>query len=369
MDVNCYNEKGGRLMKTIKRNRSTIAAIVLFMFVLTLFPTVAGAATAATTMTLATTTSTQDSGLLDYLLPIFKKKYNIETKVVAVGTGQAIEIAKRGDCDVILVHSRKAEDEFVASGFGVNRKDVMHNEFLIVGPVSDPAKIKGMTNAVQAFKKIADSKSKFVSRGDKSGTHNKELTIWDKAGIKPQGGWYVEAGQGMGDTLMMGDQMNAYVLTDEATYLSWRTKIELKPVVQGDKILFNPYGVIAVNPAKYPDVNYKAATAFINFLTGPEGQRLIANFGKDKYGKGLFVPDAIPADQLVDKTSTVVKSPVYTVKVARASVRSGPGTKYKRVAVVKKGTKLNVTGKKGSWYQIKYNGNTRYIYSKLVTKR
>lgn len=247
---------------------------------------------AENTMTLATTTSTEDSGLLDVIIPVFEKEYKVKVKVLAVGTGQALEIGKRGDADVLLVHDRKAEEEFMAQGYGVNRKNVMHNEFLIVGPAGDPAEIKGMTNAKEAFKKIASKKATFISRGDQSGTHKKELEIWKALGTVPMESWYVEAGQGMGETLMMADEMNAYTLTDEATYLSWREKINLKVMVRGDEVLTNPYGVIAVNPTKYPGVNYQAAMDFIDFVTGPKGQSLIASFGKERYGKPLFTPDA-----------------------------------------------------------------------------
>ncbi len=251
------------------------------------------------TMTLATTTSTQDSGLLDYIIPVFEKDYKTKVKVVAVGSGQAIELGKKGDADVLLVHSRKAEDEFVAQGWGINRQDVMHNQFLIVGPSSDPAKIKDMTDATAAFKRIAASKSMFISRADKSGTNTKELGIWTKALIVPTKPWYVESGQGMGETLKMADELNAYTLSDDATFLAMRNKTGLKQLVAGGKDLLNPYGVITVNPTKYPEVHKNAAAAFTDFITGSKGQGLIAGFGKEKYGRALFTPDAIPGAKAI----------------------------------------------------------------------
>lgn len=250
------------------------------------------------TMILATTTSTEDSGLLDILIPAFEKECDVKVKVVAVGSGQAMEMGERGDADVLLVHSRKAEEEFIAKGYGINRKDVMHNEFLIVGPAADPAGIKGTAGAAEAFEKIASANAKFISRADKSGTHSKEKSIWKKAGITPVGEWYIESGQGMGDTLMMAGEKGAYTLTDEATYLSMRDKLKLMVMVSGDEVLFNPYSVIAVNPEKHPSVNNKAAMKFIEFVIGEKGQSIINNFGKDKYGKSLFTPDAVPFNRL-----------------------------------------------------------------------
>lgn len=243
------------------------------------------------TMTLATTTSTQDTGLLDYLIPIFEKKYSTSVKVIAVGTGEALEMGKRGDADVVLVHARKSEDEFVSSGYGINRKDVMYNSFFIVGPKDDPAKIANEKDAQTALKKIADSKATFISRGDQSGTHKKELALWQKYSIKPQGeNWYLESAQGMGDTLMMASEKGAYTLVDSGTWYAFESKLNLKVVVQGDKDLFNPYGVIAVNPEKNKNVHKNAAMAFVEFLTSKEGQKFIGDYKKE--GKQLFTPNA-----------------------------------------------------------------------------
>ncbi len=242
-------------------------------------------------MTLATTTSTRDTGLLDVLVPAFDKKYGVTTKVVAVGTGEALEMGKQGNADVLLVHARKSEDEFVASGYGINRKDVMYNFFFVVGPKDDPAGAAEAKDAEEAMKKIADTKSNFLSRGDQSGTHKKELAIWEKYSLKPQGeAWYKEAGQGMGDTLTMASEMRAYTLADSGTWYAFQDKVDLKIVVEGDPILFNPYGVIAVNPEKYPNIHNKAATAFVDFITSEEGQKIIGEYKKN--GQQLFMPDA-----------------------------------------------------------------------------
>ncbi|KUO76411.1 MAG: tungsten ABC transporter substrate-binding protein [Clostridia bacterium BRH_c25] len=242
-------------------------------------------------MTLATTTSTRDTGLLDVLVPAFDKKYGVTTKVVAVGTGEALEMGKQGNADVLLVHARKSEDEFVESGYGINRKDVMYNFFFVVGPKDDPAGAGDAKSAEEAMKKIAESKSAFISRGDQSGTHKKELSIWEKFGLKPQGeDWYKESGQGMGDTLTMASEMGGYTLVDSGTWYSFADKVDLKIVVEGDQVLFNPYGVIAVNPEKYPNIHNKAAMAFIDFLTSEEGQKIIGEFKKN--GQQLFMPDA-----------------------------------------------------------------------------
>ncbi|KAB1187345.1 MULTISPECIES: substrate-binding domain-containing protein [Haloferax] len=247
-------------------------------------------------LTLATTTSTYDTGLLDALNPVFEEKFNARIKTIPQGTGAAIETARNGDADVILVHARGAEDEFLEEGYGVNRRDVMFNDFVIVGPADDPAGIEGASSAADAFATIAESEATFVSRGDDSGTNKKELLIWDAAGVSPSGKWYREIGKGMGDTLVQADQSEAYTLSDRGTYLATKDNVDLQIQVQGPleggpAILKNPYGVIPVNPAKYPDVNYSLAMAYAGFLTSPEGQEIISNYTVD--GSQLFFPNAL----------------------------------------------------------------------------
>ncbi len=245
----------------------------------------------ATRLILATTTSTQDSGLLDYLLPVFEKQFGIEVDVIAVGTGQAIELGRNGDADVILVHARAREDEFVEQGFGTARYDVMYNDFIVVGSPDDPAGIAGMTDAAAAFLKLAETESSFVSRGDDSGTYTKELSIWNKAGLEPAGGWYISAGQGMGEVLTMANELQAYTLSDRATYVSMQDKLPgLTIVVEGDPVLFNPYGVIPVNPDVHPQVNATAAQVFVDWLMSVEVQQLIAESEVNE--QALFVPDS-----------------------------------------------------------------------------
>lgn len=240
---------------------------------------------------LATTTSTDDSGLLDYLLPFFEDEYGVEVDVVAVGTGQALELGANGDADVLLVHARAREDTFVADGDGTARYDVMYNNFVIVGPSDDPANIKGMTNAAEAFTTIADSEATFVSRGDDSGTHTKERTIWSAADISPEGDWYIEAGQGMGAILTMGDELQGYTLSDRATYLERQSEgLGLEILVEGDAILFNPYGVIPINPEKHPSVNAELGMQFVEWLISLETQQHIADF--EVNGNRLFTPDS-----------------------------------------------------------------------------
>ncbi|MGI6412193.1 MAG: substrate-binding domain-containing protein [Syntrophomonadaceae bacterium] len=241
---------------------------------------------------LATTTSTEDSGLLDYLLPEFKKDTGYTVKVIAVGTGQAIEMGEAGDVDVILVHAREAEDKFVADGFGVDRRDVMYNDFLVIGPAEDPAGIKGSNDVKAAFNTIAEKQATFISRGDNSGTHKKEKGIWEQTGITVDSSWYLESGQGMGDTFRMADEKRAYTLIDRATYLANKDQYQLEPMVEGDPVLFNPYGVIPLNPEKFPHVDFEGATQFAEWLTSEKGQKMIGEFGIDKYDQPLFTPDA-----------------------------------------------------------------------------
>lgn len=240
---------------------------------------------------LATTTSTYDSGLLDELLPVFEKANKVKVEVLAKGTGEAIALGERGDVDVILVHARSSEDKFVADGHGVNRRDVMYNDFVILGPSADPAAIAGGKDAAIALQKIASANASFVSRGDNSGTHKKELALWDAAAVDDRGSGYKEAGLGMGDALNMANETQSYILADRATYLAWKDRIDLQVVVEGDERLFNPYGVIAVNPDTHKGVNHKLAMKFVDFLTSEQGQQMIAEFGKDKYGQALFVPN------------------------------------------------------------------------------
>ena len=228
--------------------------------------------------------------MLEVVIPPFEKMFSVKVDIIAVGTGKAIKLGESGDVDVILVHAPQAEVRFVAEGYGVNRRKVMHNDFILLGPTSDPAKAKGTKNAAQTFKKIAKTNSTFISRGDDSGTHKKEKEIWGEAGITPQGKWYLEAGQGMGTVLQMAHEKMAYTLSDRGTYLAYRSKINSVIISEGDPILYNPYGVIAVNPAKHPNTNYIRAMAFIGWLTSPECQRMIADFKKD--GELLFHTDA-----------------------------------------------------------------------------
>jgi tungstate transport system substrate-binding protein len=227
---------------------------------------------------------------LKYLLPAFEAKSGLKMEVISVGTGKALELAKNGDVDVTLVHARPAEDKFVAEKHGVNRRDVMYNDFIIVGPASDPAHVRGSRDVIGAMKKLVDSKAKFISRGDNSGTDQMEKAYWKEVGAQPTGSAYVSAGLGMGEVLNMAAQLEAYTLTDRATYGAYRAKTGLMVAVEGDPKMFNPYGIIAVNPAKYKDINYQGAMQLIEWITSEEGQQKIASFKVD--GQQLFFPSA-----------------------------------------------------------------------------
>ncbi|PKN60719.1 MAG: tungsten ABC transporter substrate-binding protein [Deltaproteobacteria bacterium HGW-Deltaproteobacteria-11] len=251
---------------------------------------------------LSTTTSTQDSGLLDVLIPIFEKKTRYFVKTIAVGSGQAMAMGKKGEADVLLVHSPAAEKQFIAEGYGINRRIIMHNDFVIVGPSSDPAGIKGMKSAAEAFKKIAASNAIFMSRGDNSGTNAKEKAIWKAAGITPEGQkWYQQTGLGMGQTLAVAAEKKTYTIADRGTYLALKTNLGLDILAEGDGILLNIYHVIEVNPAKWPKVNAAGAKAFADFMVSKQTQKIIKTFGVDKFGSPLFFPDAGKKEELLGK--------------------------------------------------------------------
>jgi len=239
---------------------------------------------------MSTTTSTENSGLLRALLPPFEKECGCVVDVIAVGTGKALKLGEAGDVDLVFVHARTLEDRFVADGYGVDRRDVMHNDFVLLGPASDPAGATGAGSAPEAFRRIAAAKARFVSRGDESGTHQKEKEIWRSAGVVPEGGWYREAGQGMGEVIHMATEKGSYTLSDRGTYIAYRKKTDLVILHQGDPGLRNPYGIIAVNPARHPSAKYDLARKFIDFVTGGEGQRIIEEYKVD--GEPLFFPDA-----------------------------------------------------------------------------
>jgi tungstate transport system substrate-binding protein len=255
-----------------------------------------------TRLILATTTSTADSGLLDFILPDFEQKFNTKVDVIAVGTGQSLEIGSKGDADVVLVHSRKGEDQFVADGNAKERFDVMYNDYIVVGPKEDPAKITGMSASKDAFRAIADAQAPFASRGDKSGTHTKELSVWSSIPITPTAEmpWYNSLGQGMGDTLLFSNEKGAYTLADRGTYLAMQDKLpDLTILVGGqnlaenkDKALLNPYGVLAVNPEKHPNVNADLASKFVEWIIAAETQKIIGGYGADKFGQPLFYPSS-----------------------------------------------------------------------------
>jgi len=250
---------------------------------------------------LATTTSTRDAGLLDTLVPVFERQSGYHVKVIAVGSGQALELGRRGDADVVLAHAPEAERVLVDSGYFARRRLVMHNDFLIVGPPGDPAGLRGMTDAVAALRRVRERAQPFVSRGDQSGTHTLEQKLWRLLGIGAgapgTGSWYVEAGQGMGATLQIADEKHAYTISDRATYLAWRDKLQLVPMVEGDTLLYNVYHVLELSPKNAPRINVAAGKAFADFLVAPATQALIGAFGRKKFGQSLFIPDAEKPDR------------------------------------------------------------------------
>ena len=239
---------------------------------------------------LATTTSTENSGLLKAILPVFEAKYGGKVRVISVGTGAALKLGENGDADVVLVHARPLEDRFMAAGYGALRKDVMYNDFIIVGPQRDPAGVRGAKDVIAAMKKISASGARFVSRGDESGTHQMEKDYWKDAGVTPRGAWYLSTGQGMGQVLTMTAQLEGYTLTDRATYAAYKDKTGLETLVEGDPKMFNPYGVIVVNPQRHPQTNHAGALALANWLTSVEGQNAIAAFRIN--GVQMFFPSA-----------------------------------------------------------------------------
>lgn len=276
-------------MSTLTR-RMLVAAVLALSATL---PAAAQTAKPTTSIVVASTTSTQDSGLFEYLLPLFTKATGIEVKVIAQGTGQALDTGRRGDADVVFVHARAAEEKFLAEGFAKARKPVMYNDFVLIGPKADPAGVAGKTDIGAALAAIESKKAPFVSRGDKSGTHMAELALWKVAAIdleKARGDWYREIGQGMGAALNTAAAMNAYLLADRGTWLSFKNRGDLRIVVEGDKRLFNQYGIMAVNPEKFPHVKAEAAETFVNWVTGPEGQKAIAGYKVG--GEQLFFPNA-----------------------------------------------------------------------------
>jgi tungstate transport system substrate-binding protein len=268
----------------------------LLLVALTSLSLAAPARAQSSTVILSTTTSTQDSGLLDALVPLFEKQTGLTVKTISVGTGQALALAVRGEADVALVHAPSVERKYVEEGKMRNRRLVMYNDFVIIGPEDDPARIKGMPKALDALKRIAETQSRFVSRGDKSGTHVLEQGLWKQAGIEPKGTWYIESGQGMGQTLGIANDRRAYAITDRGTWLAFQKRVSLPILVEKDKPLLNIYSVMEINPANGTRVNVPGGKAFADFMVAPETQSVIKTFGVDKFGQPLFVPIAGKTD-------------------------------------------------------------------------
>jgi len=268
--------------------RASTTVAVLLLALLASSP----AAPQERTVLLATTTSTQDSGLLDVLVPQFERKTGYTVKTIAVGTGQSLAMGARGEADVVLAHAPELERKYVAEGSMLNRRPVMHNDFVLVGPPADAAGIRQTAKAADAFRRIAAAQVRFVSRGDNSGTHNKERALWQAVGVTPAGPWYLESGQGMGATLVIASEKDAYTLTDRGTYLAFQKRLRLALLLEGDAPLLNPYHVLEVNPARHPKVNAAGGKAFAEFLVSAEAQEVIRTFGVDRFGQPLFFPDA-----------------------------------------------------------------------------
>lgn len=260
--------------------------------VVALLGTLALSAHAQERLRMATTTSTEASGLLNALNPVFEKKHNTVVDVIAVGTGKALKLGENGDVDIVFVHAPQAEEKFVEAGYGIDRTPVMHNDFVIIGPADDPANVNSTSFAVEALQTISRTEATFISRGDDSGTHKKEKQLWEQAGIDPAGAWYLAVGQGMGAVLQIAEDKQAYALTDRGSYIAYVDKIDLQIVSEGDKALHNPYHIIAVNPERHPHVKYDLATDYIDFVTGEEGQKIIRDYRIQ--GQQLFYPDAMP---------------------------------------------------------------------------
>jgi tungstate transport system substrate-binding protein len=266
----CKGKENGKMRRSLRLHGTALVAILLVMTALPV--------RAEERLRMSTTTSTENSGLLSVLLPPFEKECGCKVDVIAVGTGKALKLGEAGDVDVVFVHARMLEDKFVANGFGVNRRDVMYNDFVLVGPPDDPAGVGKTQSATEAFRAISAKGSPFLSRGDESGTHQKEKEIWASAGIAPKGAWYVEAGQGMGEVLTMATQKRGYALSDRGTYIAFRKKTDLVVLRQGDANLWNPYGIIAVHPKKFPHAKFGLAMKLIDFVTGPEGRSVISGY-------------------------------------------------------------------------------------------